>query len=196
MFIGSKVNHKKYGEGVIKNLEVKPNVSELNSLVTIEFNSGEVKKFPISIFGKINNFATLEDEEAISYIQVLEEEFAKKKLEEKIKAKEAREAKVYIPSYNLDEVEREVKKEDWERAAKVAEVHRFPNESRAVVMDSDLVFINASAAMRYIEARVKDCDKIYKSCDLRNNKFMNHFWSYASKENINAIIKKLEEEEN
>ena len=138
----------------------------------------------------------MEDEEAISYIQVLEEEFAKKKLEEKIKAKEAREAKVYIPSYNLDEVEREVKKEDWERAAKVAEVHRFPNESRAVVMDSDLVFINASAAMRYIEARVKDCDKIYKSCDLRNNKFMNHFWSYASKENINAIIKKLEEEEN
>ena len=194
MFINSKVNHKKFGEGVIKELEVKPNVSELNSSVTIEFNTGEIKKFPIYIFGKKKNFSTIEDEAAISYIHALEEEEEKREIEERIRRKEAREAKVYIPSYNLDEVEREVKKEDWEKALKVAEVHRFPNESRAVVMDSDLVFINASAAMRYIGARVKDCDKIYKSCDIRNNKFMNHFWSYASRENIQAIIKKLEEE--
>ena len=69
--------------------------------------------------------------------------------------------------------------------------HRFPNESRAVVMDSDLIFINASAAMRYMESRIKDCDKIYKACE-NNNKFQGHNWSYASRDAIDHIISLFE----
>ena len=192
MFIGSKVNHhKKYGEGVVEDLVIKSE-NELNSLITVRFNSGEVKKFPISIF-ITNEFMSIEDKDAIEYVLSLK---AEKDLKDKEKAalrEKAYKEKVYIPSYNLDEVEKEVKKEDWEKALKVADTYRFANESRAVVMDSDLVFINASAAMRYINARVKDCDKIYKSCELRNKRFMNHHWSYATKANIIAIINSIEE---
>ena len=191
MFINSTVTHTKYGKGIITELEIRPD-NELTSLVTIRFDSGEIKKFPIRILID-DKFAKIDDEEAVNYISDLKKEEEKKRLEEMEIRKKALEKKIYIPSYNLDEVEREVKKEDWEKALNVAESYRFPNESRAVVMDSDLVFINASAAMRYIEARVKDCDKIYKACETKKNKFLNHVWSYASKDNISAIIKKIEE---
>lgn len=189
MFIDSKINHKKYGVGTITDLEVNSE-SELKSKVTVKFDSGETKKFPISIFGD-NKFATINDDKVVEYVSGLtreEEEKKAKKLEE---ARKAFKQKIYIPSYNLDEIEKEVKREDWEKAAEVADKYRFPNESRAVVMDSDLVFINASAAMRYIEARVKDGDKLYKSCETKR-KFMGHHWSYAPKETIEAIILEME----
>lgn len=192
MFIGSKVNHyKKYGEGSIVDLVVKPE-NELGSIITVNFNSGDVRKFPVSIFVE-NDFMSIEDNKAMNYLSALKDEKNKKDKEKAILKEKAHKEKIYIPSYNLDEVEKEVKKEDWEKALKVADTHRFANESRAVVMDSDLVFINASAAMRYIKARVKDCDKIYKTCELRNKRFMNHHWSYATKENIKAIIDEFEE---
>ena len=192
MFIGSKVNHhKKYGEGVVEDLVIKSE-NELNSLITVRFNSGEVKKFPISIF-TTNEFMSIEDKDAIEYVLNLKAEKDKLDKEKAILREKTLREKVYIPSYNLDEVEKEVKKEDWEKAFKVADTHRFANESRAVVMDSDLVFINASAAMRYINARVKDCDKIYKSCELKKKRFLNHTWSYATKDNILAIINSFEE---
>ena len=192
MFIGSKVNHhKKYGKGIITDLSVKPD-NELNSIITVKFDSKEIKKFPISIFVS-DNFMSIEDEDAINYVLNLKKEKDKIDKEKAILREKTLKEKVYIPSYNLDEVEREVKKEDWEKALKVADTHRFANESRAVVMDSDLVFINASAAMRYINARVKDCDKIYKSCELKKKRFLNHTWSYATKDNILAIINSFEE---
>lgn len=194
MFIGSTVIHKKYGEGIITDLNIRPE-NELSSIITVNFNSGEVKKFAISMFvdDKFCNIVSLEDEKAISYISALKEEYDKKEIEKREQRKKILESKIYVPSYNLNEVEKEVSKEDWEKAFKVAESYRFPNESRAVVMDSDLVFINAATALRYIEAREKDGDKLYKSCDLRNKRFMGHHWSYASKDNIRAIINKLEE---
>lgn len=191
MFIDSKVNHKKYGKGTITNLEINPE-NELKSKVTIDFESGVYsKKFPIDIFGD-TKFATINDDKAVEYVSSLRKEEEEKKAKKLEEARKKREQEIYIPSYNLDEIEKEVSVEDWKKAASVAGKYRFPNESRAVVMDSDLVFINAAAAMRYIESRAKDGDKLYKSCDI-NRKFMGHHWSYASKETVEAIIAKIED---
>lgn len=190
MFIDSRVSHKTYGNGIVTDLEVNPE-NELNSKITVEFESGETKKFPIKIFEN-DKFATINDNKVVDYVAALIKEDEENKARKAEEARKIFEKRIYIPKYNLDEVEREVSKEDWEKAASVADKYRFSNESRAVVMDSDLVFINASAAMRYIEARIKDCDKIYKSCDSKK-KFMGHHWSYATKETIEAIISEMED---
>ena len=84
---------------------------------------------------------------------------------------------------------------DWKEAYKVADEYRFPNESRAVVMDNKCVFINASAGCRYIEINPKQCDKVYKSAEGKIGKFMGHKWKYASKDVIQNIIDKMEEGE-
>lgn len=190
MFIESKVNHKIFGSGIITNIEINP-INQIKSKITINFDSGKISKFSIEAFGS-DGFFTTDDEEIIPFVDNLKEEEEKKRKEA---IRKRAESIVYIPSYNFNEIEREVTKEDWEKAAKVAEVYRFPNESRAVVMDEDLIFINASAALRYIEARIKDGDKLYKSCD-KNKKYLGHYWKYASKEQINHIIKLFEKEEN
>lgn len=192
MFIDSRVNHKNFGEGTVADITMKPE-NELDSIITVNFDSGEVKKFLISMFvdEKLHDIMSLKDEEAMSYLSTLKKEKEDREKEKAILREKAIKERIYIPSYKLDEVEREVKKEDWERALVVADTYRFANESRAVIMDSDLVFINASAAMRYINARVKDCDKIYKVCELHNKRFMNHHWSYATKDNIVAIIEEM-----
>ncbi len=193
MFIDSRVNHhSKYGEGIIINFVIKPE-DEISSIITVNFDSGEVKKFPIYVFID-TDFMSIEDEKAMEYLSILKERREVEKKEKALLKEKALKERIYIPSYNLDEVEKEVKREDWEKALRVADTHRFANESRAVIMDSDLVFINASAAMRYMNARVKDCDKIYKVCELNNKRFMNHHWSYATKDNISAILKELNKE--
>ena len=68
MFIGSTVIHKKYGEGIITDLNIRSE-NELSSIITVNFNSGEIKKFAISMFvdDKFCNIISLEDEKAISY---------------------------------------------------------------------------------------------------------------------------------
>lgn len=190
MFIDANVDHKKFGSGIITDIEINP-VNQIKSKVTVKFDGGKISKFSIEAFGS-NGFFTTNDEAIIPFVDKLKEEEEEKKKEA---IRKRVEKIVYVPSYNLDEVEREVTREDWERAAKVANSYRFPNESRAVVMDEDLVFINASAAMRYMNSRIKDCDKIYKSCD-NNKKYLGHHWSYASKETIDRIIEFFEKEEN
>lgn len=189
MFINARVNHKKFGPGVVENLELNP-IEEIKSKVVVKFDSGKISKFIITSFGS-NGFFTTDDKEIIPYINKLEKEHREtmnKKLEE-----ECRKIK-HIPVYHLDEIEKEVTKENWERAYKVAESYRFPNESRAVIMDSDLVFINASAAMKYMDARIKDCDKIYKACE-NGKKFLGSHWKYANRECIKHIIESFNSEE-
>ena len=190
MFIGANVVHKssKFGAGIVKDLEMNP-TDGLASKVTVEFENGIITKFSIKAFEK-NGMFTTDDEEIIPFVENLKEESEKARL---ARLKEIAETIVYIPSHNLDEYGKEVTKEDWEKAAKVASDYRFPYESRAVVMDSDMVFINASAAMRYVESRIKDCDKIYKSCE-SGTKFLGHDWKYATKEEINHIIETFDTE--
>lgn len=189
MFIDTKVSHKMFGAGIIKDLEMNSS-DTLKSRVVVEFDSGKISKFTMSSFSS-DGFFTTDDEAIIPFVDKLIEEKINKEKEE-LKAK--LESKVFIPSYKYDEVEREVTKEDWLNAYKVAESYRFPNESRAVVMDSDLIFINASAAMKYMKARVKDCDKIYKACENRK-KFLGSHWEYANRESIKHIIDLFDESE-
>lgn len=186
MFINSKVNHIKFGPGIITQFELNP-LNELESKLVIEFSEYEDGKIATFLIGAFEKFLTTEDEQINSYVNKLLEE---KKQSEELKRKQKLESIVYIPKYDLDEVDKEVTKEQWEAAAKVAGSYRFANESRAVIMDSDLVFINASAAMRYINARVKDCDKIYKACETNKN-FLGSKWSYASRDTIENIISKM-----
>lgn len=186
MFVDSEVKHIKFGSGIIRQFELNP-VNELESKLVIEFPEYENGKIAMFVVEAFEKFLTTENEQINSYVSKLLEE---KKQKKELKRKQRLESIVYIPKYDLDEGEREVTKEQWQAAAKVAGSYRFANESRAVVMDSDLVFINASAAMRYINARVKDCDKIYKACET-NKSFLGSKWSYASREIIENIISKM-----
>lgn len=189
MFIGANVNHKntaKFGTGVITDLEINPE-DQLKSKVSVQFNNGAFSKFSIKAFEE-NGFFTTDDEDIIPFVEKLKVESEEKR---KAELKRKAESIVYVPSYDINEYDKEVTKEDWIKAAEVAGNYRFPNESRAVVMDSDLIFINASAAMRYMGSRIKDCDKIYKACE-NNNKFQGHSWSYASRDAIDHIISLFE----
>lgn len=188
MFNETKVTHKKYGNGIVTDFEIDPE-DQLKSKVSVKFDdTNEIKKFAMLAFAADGFFKT-DDDSIIPFVEQLKIES-----EEKHKAEIRRRAEAieYIPSYELNEVGVEVSKADWEKAMAVAGNYRFPNESRAVVMDSDLIFINASAAMRYMESRIKDCDKIYKACEA-GNKFLGHTWGYASREAIEHIISLIED---
>lgn len=189
MFIGAKVRHKseKFGTGIIKDLEINSE-NQLSSKVLVEFDNGITTKFSIKSFEE-NGMFTTNDKEIIPFVETIKSEAEAKRL---AKLKAIAESIVYIPSYNKDEYNKQVTKADWEKAMKVANDYRFPHESRAVIMDSDLIFINASAAMRYMESRIKDCDKIYKACE-SGKKFLGCAWKYANKEDIEHIINTFED---
>lgn len=189
MIINASVNHKKWGNGIITNLEVDSE-NMLKSKITVEFDDGYTTKFILDSLKK-GGFLSIEDDEVNSFIEGLEAEKAAKDEAKRIeRIRKAEEAKIRIPHYNLDETEREVTIEDWKKAYKVAESYRFAYESRAVT-NGDLVFINASAAMRVMGANVKACDNIYKSCE-NGKKYLDNKWMYASKEVIENIIKEIE----
>ncbi len=190
MFIGANVvhNNSKFGSGKIVDFEINSE-NPIKSKVSVKFDNGISSKFVITSFGN-NGFFKTDDENIIQFVDQLKFE-AEEKIKEDIKKKA--ESIVYIPSCTINEYGKEVSKSDWEKALAVADTYRFPNESRAVIMDSDLIFINASAAMRFLEARVKDCDKIYKVCGSKK-RFLSHYWNYATKNDIEHIILGLDNE--
>ena len=191
MFINERVNHKKFGEGVITDINTKDgNLAEATLYIT--FDKVGDKKLSITAFGSKNGFMTSDNPETIPFVDNLIEEAEAKKaviFEKKMKRIS------YIPPHSYDETgQREVTVENWAKAMEVAGEYRFPNESRAVVMDRECIFINASAGCRHIEIDIKSCNKIYEVCDNKAKSFMGHKWKYATKEQIQNIIDKMIEE--
>ena len=197
MFLNERVNHKKFGAGVITDINLNPQ-DEFKSLVEVKFDSGETKKISVSAFSSKMGFITSENPEVIEYVDNLEKESNKnkqKRIESIVAAIPDKADKLNNISYcEFDEEEREVTIEEWEQAASVAGDYRFYGESRAVVMDKKKVFINASAGCRFIEARVKDGDKLYKACEA-GNKFSGHKWAYATRQEIEKVMELMEENE-
>ena len=97
-------------------------------------------------------------------------------------------------TYEFDEEERELTSEDWRRAYRVAGEQRFLHQQRAVVMDTGVMFINASAALRYMNLSPKSGDKLYAVCERYTKKYLRHSWRYATKSDINRYIEYLESE--
>lgn len=184
MFINAKVVHNKYGKGVITDLEINAK-DQLKSLITVEFNDNVVKKFAMEAF-KDNKFFTTDDEEIIPFVNGIIEE--NKKKEEEAAKKAEKERKVYYPVI-------EYAKEEWEKAYKVAEEHRFKYESRAVIIDDDIIFISASDALKHLGIDPKNGDKVYAVCDVPKKKhkiLYGHEWEYATKADIKNILDKYE----
>ena len=184
MFINAKVVHNKYGKGVITDLEINAK-DQLKSLITVEFNDNVVKKFAMEAF-KDNKFFTTDDEEIIPFVNGIIEE--NKKKEEEAAKKAEKERKVYYPVI-------EYAKEEWEKAYNVAEDHRFKYESRAVIMDDDIIFISASDALRYLNINTKTSDKVYEVCEIprKNHQvYAGHEWEYATKADIQKVLDRFE----
>ena len=184
MFIDTKVVHNKYGQGIITEFEINT-LNKIKSKITVAFDSGETKKFSLEAFtGK--KFLTTENTEIIEFVEEL-----LKKQEEEAKAKAAvvEEVKEYSPFGQYS-------KEDWEKAYKVAEEHRFKYESRAVVMDDDIIFISAGDALRYIDVDTRRGDQLYAACELakKHKVFMAHEWKYATKAEIRKLIERFEDD--
>lgn len=187
MFNGSAITHNKFGKGIITAFNVNAE-NELDSKVTVTFESGEVKKFGLK---SIDGFLQGLSDEELSYIKNLKEEQAKKEEEaRKALAEKCRN----IPKYDYDENGVEVTLDMWKKAYEVAGDYRFAYESRAVVMNEDLVFINATAGCKYIGLNHKSATKLYKACEIGSKEFGEH-WTYASKEVIKNIIDKWGENE-
>ena len=187
MFIDAVVNHVKFGKGVITDLNVNPE-SFIKSNVIVKFDSGKISKFTIKAFAS-NGFFETDDDNIAPFVDDLikKEDIAKQE-----KLKECVDALNYIPQHPYDEYENKVTKNAWIEAASVAGEYRFQSESRAVVMDGELVFINATAAIKYCKSKVKDCNRLYKACE-SNSKYIDHKWSYAEKETIESIIARFDE---
>lgn len=179
MLVNSVIKHNKYGSGKV--VDYSANSSDaLKSTITVEFEDGITKKFGVSLIDKM-----FEDipEDFIDYINgVREESEAKRKayLDTFDDRKPIKKADVCY----FDRDQKEVTEEDWKRAYEVAGKYRFYHESRAVVMDNSMIFINAAAALRYIESRPEDGDKLYQVCEKGKGRFLSHRWRYASKEDI------------
>lgn len=191
MFKGERVSHKKFGNGIIIDFEMNSQ-DTFKSIIKVEFDDGNVKRLAIAAMAPSMGLMKSENNDTMEFVEKLEKESKEshKKVIE-IKKKIAR----TIPHYSENEEGKEVTLEDWKEAYRVADEYRFPNESRAVVMDNKCVFINASAGCRYIEINPKQCDKVYKSAEGKIGKFMGHKWKYASKDVIQNIIDKMEEGE-
>lgn len=56
------------------------------------------------------------------------------------------------------------------------------------------MFINASAALRYMNLSPKSGDKLYAVCERYTKKYLRHSWRYATKSDINKYIEYLESE--
>lgn len=191
MFINAKVVHNKYGKGIITDLEINAK-DQLKSLITVEFNDNIVKKFAMEAF-KDNKFFTTDDEEIIPFVNGIIEE-NKKKEEERVFWESASKPVIATKYSKVDDLDEKVSKERWEKAFEVAENYRFPYESRAVVMDDDMIYINASAGCRAAEVDPKTCNHIYDRCDgKKKGKYAGSNWRYATKEEIRNIINDLEE---
>lgn len=104
----------------------------------------------------------------------------------------------------LDEEGKTITLENWKEAEEVAETPRKRYERRAVIVDGDELYINASAAIEhmplfrwYREGKGserdprKDADIFYKKCETDHN-FLGVFVAYATKEEIGKVIEELE----
>ena len=185
MFVNANVAHQKYGKGIVTDVEIN-DIEELKSKVTVSFDSGEVKKFN---FETAVNFLTGLEAEA-KYVDGLKEE-ALEKAQKKLKLKV--EALKHIPAHKYDEDGELVTLERWQRALAVADDPRAFKESRAVIMNDESVFINASAGCRHIGLDHRSATGVYKACEgYDRGRFNGEDWTYASSEVLSNLIKRLE----
>ena len=78
MFIGTNVNHKIYGEGIITDMTID-SVNLLNSHLVVNFNNlSETKEFQMRMF-RDEKFFTTDDPEIIPYVLEQETEADKPK---------------------------------------------------------------------------------------------------------------------
>lgn len=109
-----------------------------------------------------------------------------------------------INTNHLDEEGKTLTIEAWKEAEEVADTPRKRYERRAVVVDGDELYINASAAIEhmplfrwYREGKGsdrdprKDADIFYKKCETDHN-FLGVFVAYATKEDISKVIEEME----
>lgn len=190
MIINERVNHKTYGAGIVTNTEII-DADELNARVLVKFDSLDTtKKFALEAF-KSNGFFTSENPETAEYVDSLIET---KKEKERIFWESASKPVIVTKYSRVDDLDEKVSKERWEKAFEVAENYRFPYESRAVVMDDDIIYINASAGCIAAEVDPKTCNHVYDRCDgKKKGKYAGSNWRYATKEEIRNIINDLEE---
>ena len=190
-----RVKHFKFGEGTVINFDINDDI--LNSIVNIKFDSGETKKIALKAFGPNNYgkvFIVCEDSEVRPFVDSLLEEEKEKKVQ-LLKSRKLNKKIDLSKVYKYDEHERVVTKEDWEKCYKLAETYRFFHESRAVVMDDEMVFINAACGLRYCEADPRNGDKVYERCEgIYRSKYAGAKWRYAKKDEIKQILDNWKEE--
>ncbi len=190
MFIDERVKHKVFGFGYITDISMD-DTDIFNSILTVEFDSGETKRISMAAMGSRLGLMESEDIDTMEFVRGIESESVNKRKEKvsnvisEWKLNDKKESEII--KYDYDEYEKEVTIADWDKAYSVAGDYRFPGESRAVIVDTGMVFINASSGCRYFGGRCKDADKLYKVCE-SNEKHLGHKWRYATKEEIKKVM--------
>lgn len=80
MFDNTKVTHRTYGKGTITHIEIDPK-KELDSHITVTFDSGEEKLFPMKVFYDDRYFSEVGDPEISEFVKSLmtEDDIPKKR---------------------------------------------------------------------------------------------------------------------
>lgn len=178
MIIGSSISHRKFGRGVVADVNVPLTLdSTVSIIVRFDDDNYGTKKFAVTT---VNNFFTDVDDDIIVLSNKVTAERA---FAEKVKADERTKLLSSLVPCEVDEFDNSVSIESWLAAYSVAGTFRSQHESRAVVLNNNMIFINAASALRYIGSRAKDGDKLYAICE-EGKSGRKRNWRYATKEDI------------
>ena len=190
MFLGERVKHVKFGEGVITDFVINSE-DAYKSYVSVLFDDATFRNIAIEVFGtRYNGMMVSENTEVRPYVDKLEDE---SKLKKEIKIKnilnkwEIYSSKERVPvKCDLDETGKVVNLHGWSEVYKEVGKDRLPGEQRAVIMDNKIVFVNAGAAARFLGEDIQDAEKIYEVCG-EDEKYCYHYFEYATREDIEEI---------
>lgn len=170
------LNHRTFGEVAVNEISF-----EKKRVDVVIKSTGELKPIALSALTNSFIFKNVPDE-LLSIIKTLQE---LEKYEAELKRQKALEKLNQITVHNYNEFGENVTKEHWIRMYELAETPRPYHESRAVILvDDSRIFVNASAALRYLESNPKTGNLLYDACDRSNKKYLGCTWRYATKNEI------------
>lgn len=182
-FIGTKVNHGRYGEGRLSEFILNKEKT-LNSSFKVTFNTDE-KLFPLNSF--------------IKYFEDVPEALIKKIIKLSNKQNEIKCSHSIrinkITGKNINYLGEGLGIEDWEDSLNnIASYFWHTNEAcTPVVKNNSVLYIDARAACFDLGENINNAYDIYYVCNENgiNNKFKNCRWRFATSFDIESWLEKL-----
>lgn len=169
--------HTKFGRCIIEDINL-----EKNHVTAVVEKTAELKTFCLSLIPTSPLFYEVDND-----LLVIANDYIKSR--ESIKQRELdlllHKVKK-MQRYNLDENRKIVLRQNWKHMYDVADTDREYHESRAIILNDELIFINASAALVYLEQNPKMGHLVYRACE-DHKKYKKSDFRYATKDEIKKL---------